>query len=328
VITGLVVGCLASAAGVAAEPRAMVLVVVGAEGTPEYGRQFREWAGRWETAARRGGSDFAVIGLEPQAPVPDREILRRRLISESQASPETFWLILIGHGTYDGKTARFNLRGPDITPTELAAWLMPIDRPLAIVNCASASGPFINELSGKNRIVIAATRSGHEYNLTRFGDFISAAIADPEADLDKDEQTSLLEAFLRAATGVAEFYQRDSRLATEHALLDDNGDGLGTPADWFQGLRATKSAKDGSSLDGLRASQVQLIRSARETRLDPALRVRRDEIELELSRLRERRTKATEEEYLALLEPLLLELARLYEAVDPQKQGGGALRAH
>jgi hypothetical protein len=34
---------------------------------------------------------------------------------------------------------------------------------------------------------------------------------------------------------VAEFYEADGRLATEHALLDDNGDSLGTPADFFRG---------------------------------------------------------------------------------------------
>src|SRR5204863_7310884 len=57
-------------------------------------------------------------------------------------------------------------------------------------------------------------------------------------DRDRDGQIRLLEASLMASHHTAEFYKAESRLATEHALLDDNGDGLGTPADWFRGVRA------------------------------------------------------------------------------------------
>src|SRR5205085_9215185 len=175
-------------------------------------------------------------------------------------------------------TAKFNLRGPDFSPSELAAWLKPIERPLAIIDCSSSSGPFLNELSGPHRSVITAAKSGSEFNYARFGDFISSAIVDRKADLDKDDQTSLLEAFLLASASVREFYAGEGRLATEHALIDDNGDGLGTPADWFQGLRATKAAKDGAPLDGFRGGQIVLVRSAREQQLPAAVRARRDEL--------------------------------------------------
>jgi hypothetical protein len=195
----------------------------------------------------------------------------------------------------------------------LAVLLKPIERPLAIIDCTSASGPFINELSGTNRVVITAAKSGFEYNFARFGDYLSAAINDLKADLDKDDQTSLLEAFLAAAAGVKEFYTSDGRLVTEHALIDDNGDRLGTPANWFQGLRATKNAKDGATPDGLRASQLALVRSSREERLSPDIRARRDELEQQLAAARTKKAKLHEDEYLALIEPLLIELARLYE---------------
>src|ERR1019366_7106008 len=128
---------------------------------------------------------------------------------------------------YDGHSTKFNLRGPDISATDLAAALKPCLRPLAVIDCASASGPFINALSGPNRVIITATRSGSEVNATRFGGYLAKAIADPAADLDKDGQTSLLEAFLLASRETQQFYREAGRLATEHALLDDNGDGLG-----------------------------------------------------------------------------------------------------
>jgi hypothetical protein len=315
---GMLIACAAQL--YAGDESPVVVVVVGAEGTEEYGRQFRAWAARWEAAAKQGGARFAIIGLDEPGQMPDRELLTQRLAGLAQSSNDAVWLILIGHGTFDGKTARFNLRGPDITPAELAAWLKPIERPLAIVNCASASGPFLSELSGNNRVVITATRSGFEYNFARLGDYLSASITDTQADLNKDEQTSLLEAFLRASAAVTEFYEREARLATEHALLDDNGDSLGTPADWFQGLRAVKTAKDGASLDGTRAGQFHLVRSRREEQLPPAALARRDEIERELALLRQRKGQLPEEQYLAQIEPLLTELAHLYEEAEKISQ--------
>lgn len=304
-------------------PRNTVLVVVGADGSEEYGKQFREWASRWQDTAKRGRAEFVSIGIEPTDKTDDRESLQRRL-SEAARSEDTrqsqkpLWLVLIGHGTFDGKVARFNLRGPDVSASELSEWLKPIERPVAVINCASSSGPFLNELSGPNRVVITATKSGHEYNFARFGDYLSAAISDPQADLNKDEQTSLLEAFLLASSRLNGFYAGDGRLMTEHALLDDNGDKLGTPADWFQGVRAVKSAKSGVAVDGLRAAQWHLVRSAREEQLPAATREKRDQLELELVQLRSRKTQISEDEYLRLIEPLLLELAQLYESASPE----------
>jgi len=155
---------------------------------------------------------------------------------------------------------------------------------------------------------------------------LSAAIGDPKADLDKDDETSLLEAFLLAAGRVKEFYDSDGRLATEHALVDDNGDRLGTPADWFRGVRATKSTKDGASLDGLRASQFQLTTAGEGQQLPPEARQRRDELEAAVARLRQQKGNLPDDDYYAQLEPLLIQIARLYADIplsttEPQGDG-------
>ncbi|MBU6402371.1 MAG: hypothetical protein KGS61_18795, partial [Verrucomicrobia bacterium] len=218
---------------------------------------------------------------------------------------------------FDGQEAKFNLRGPDLSASDLATWLQPFKRPLAVIDCSSASAPFLNKLSAAGRVIISATRSGYEQNYTRFGEYLAEAIADPRADLDKDGQTSLLEAFLTAARRVAEFYATAGRLATEHALLDDNGDGLGTPADWFRGLHAVKTARDGAALDGLRANQFCLVRNAAEQRMPAAIRAQRDELELAVARLRQAKAKLPQDEYYRRLEPLLVELAKLYQAAGP-----------
>ena len=192
--------------------------------------------------------------------------------------------------------------------------MKPDKRPLAVINCASASGPFINALSAPGRVIITATRSGNELNATRFGTYFARAIADPAADLDKDGQTSLLEAYLFASRQVAQFYKESGRLATEHALVDDNGDGLGTPADWFRSVRAVKTAANGKSVDGVRAHQMHLVRSETEQDLSPAARARRDELEKKLSDLRLRKGSLEEKEYYRQTEGILLEIAKLYQA--------------
>jgi hypothetical protein len=294
--------------------RSTVLVVVGAPGEEEYETGFEKSARLWEKASHDGGAKYMSLGLDKtNDSSTDLEQLKATLAAESVEPDCELWVVLIGHGTFDGKEAKFNLRGPDLSATDLADWLKPFRRPLAVINCASSSGPFISKLSGPNRVVMAATRSGYEQNYARFGQYLAEAIADPQADLDKDGQTSLLEAFLLASRRVVEFYNTEGRLATEHALVDDNGDGLGTPADWFRGIRAVKKAKEGASADGLRTHQFHLIRSAQEQKLSAAVRAKRDELERAIDRLREAKVQMKEDEYYQQLEKLFLELASLYD---------------
>ena len=103
------------------------------------------------------------------------------------------------------------------------------------------------------------------------------------------------------------------RLATEHALIDDNGDGLGTPPDWFRGVRAQRKARDGASPDGTRAHQFHLVRSEEERNLTPEARAKRDEVEQRIARLREMKDNLYLEDYYRELEALMLELALIYD---------------
>ncbi|MBI5767541.1 MAG: hypothetical protein HZA93_07080 [Verrucomicrobia bacterium] len=300
----------------AAEPSApqppTVLVVVGAAGENEYADAFAAAAEQWTKTTAKAGAKLVLLGLEAAGATSDRERLQQALAAEAKDGPAELWLVLIGHGTFDGKEAKFNLRGNDVAAPELAEWLKPFKRPLAIIDTASSSAPFLAKLSGPNRAIVTSTRSGYEQNFARFGKFFTEAVGDPASDLDKDGQVSLLEAFLSGARRTAEFYKTEQRLATEHALLDDNGDGLGTPAEWFRGVRATKQAKDGASLDGTRAHQLHLVRSTEENQLSPELRARRDALELAVAKLREGKAKLASDEYYVRLEKVLLDLARIY----------------
>jgi hypothetical protein len=309
--------------GAAAEnpQRPTVIVVVGAAGMPEYAVQFAEWASLWEKSCSKGDARFVAIGLDHVEEADDRAALQRVLATEPQQAAAALWLVLIGHGTFDGRTAKFNLRGSDVSADQLSEWLKPFSRPLIVINTASSSAPFLSALSAPERVVITATKSGFEQNYARFGQFLAGAIAEPQADLDKDGQTSLLEAFLIASARVNEFYSAAGRLATEHALLDDNADGLGTRADWFRGIRPVQRAEDGASLDGYRAHQFHLVHSQAENKMPPLLRARRDRLELEVAKLRDAEESFSEDEYFSRLERLLRDIAQIYEQTDKTDDG-------
>ena len=302
-----------------AEDTQHVIVVLGAPGTPEYGAQFRQWAKRWIDAAKQGDATSDLVAGNGAS--SDRQLLTATLAEKATVrTSEPLWLVLIGHGTFDGRTARFNLEGPDITADELKESLKGSVRPIAIINCASCSSPFINALGGPDRTVISSTKDGGEIQFARFGDYISQAVSALEADIDRDGQTSLLEAWLYAARKTAEFYESEGRLATEHALLDDTGDGKGTRSEVFDGTRIRDSVENRAELDGRLAARWHLVRSDDEKRLTPEQRRTRDELEDQLEQLRSKKDELAESEYLLRLEKILLPLARIYESADAESR--------
>lgn len=291
--------------------RGDLLIVQGVAGEEEYGKQFSIWSERWLQAAAQGSVAAQLISPE-SAPDQQKAALVAALEQLEPASLRPLWVVLIGHGTYDRRTAKFNLNGPDLSAQELDQLLTRFDRPVVVINCASASAPFLEVLSQPGRIVITSTRSGEQVNFSRFGDYLSQAIADPAADLDKDLQTSLLEAFLMASRKTLEFYDADGRIPTEHALLDDNGDGQGTRANAFRGFRVVARAEEaGRELDGLRAHQLHLVPNEVDSQLTPEQLARRNEIEQQIEQLRQQKSRFPEDEYYAHLEVLFLELAEV-----------------
>lgn len=300
-----------------------VIVVVGAAGEPEFGEAFSEWADSWEEAARRSGTDLVRFGDDPASESgsaddsTDRERLRLALAGLDPDNPEPIWLVLIGHGTFSQNVAKFNLRGPDVSAGELAGWVSPIRRPLVVIATFSASGPFINALSGENRVIVTATQSGIEQNYSRLGKYLAAAMLDPASDIDHDGEVSVLEAFLAGAAGVRDFYQSSGRLLTENALLDDNGDGLGTPATAFRGTRPVlRSGDPGRSLDGSLAAKITLAPAVAKLPFTAEELSRRAELEAELERWHVRRGELAQAEYEEAVLPNLLALAKLYRAAE------------
>jgi hypothetical protein len=288
-----------------------VMLILGAAGEPQYTTNFTQQLSLWTAACTKVSARQVTIGAASAGESSDFDQLKQMLASEPKDGAD-LWLVLIGHGTFDGKEARFNLRGPDVSATDFAAWLAPFHRRLAIIDTTACSAPFLTKLSATNRIIVTATRSGNEQSFARFGQYFAASFTNPEADLDKDSQVSLLEAFLIASRQVTEFYKLEGRLASEHALLDDNGDGLGTQADWFRGLRAIRKPRETAQIDGLLARQVFLIKPDSDKGLTNDQQSRRDALERAVFALREKKKEMPEEQYYKALEQLLIELAQLY----------------
>ena len=289
-----------------------LIVVNGAAGEAEFGESFAKQSSAWKEAVASHGIKLVEIGSGPEKKeTTDFESLRAAIVSEQSDGSDALWIVFNGHGTWDGKNARFNLRGPDVSADDLSALLKPMKRPCIIINTSSASAPFITSLAAPGRIVISATRSGNELNFARFGKFLSLSLTDLAADIDTDGSISLLEAFLAASRKTAEFYKLENRLATEHALLDDNGDGQGTPGDWFKGLRATKKSDKGSAVDGEVARRTFLIPPPSDASWTEEMTKQRDLLESKLQALRDAKTSMKEDEYYVKLEPILLDLAKL-----------------
>lgn len=218
-----------------------LVVITGISGDAEHAATFSRWAATMITAGQtrwQVAKDNVVYLAEDPALDPTRATGKstREGIEQAlsqlagRARPDdVLLLLLIGHGSAAGKESRFNLPGPDLTATEWAGLLSRFSaQRLAVVNAASASGDFIGALSAKNRTVVTATRSGGEKNETVFAEYFVQAFAGDGADTDKDGRVSVLEAFNFARREVERFYQSANRLQSEHAMLDDDGDGVGT----------------------------------------------------------------------------------------------------
>jgi hypothetical protein len=218
-----------------------VLIVSGLGGDELHSARFHDWSTSMINAAtsRFGIAETNIVYLAERVERdPERiagrstkenvENAFRSLASRARADDEILFLV-IGHGSYQGEESRLSLPGPDMTPQDFEPLLdLFPTQTIAFVNTASASGEFVEALSGARRTIITATRSAFERNEAVFGRYFAEAFADDVADVDHDERLSVLEAFEYARQEVARYYEDDNRLLTEHAVLDDNGDGEGS----------------------------------------------------------------------------------------------------
>jgi len=212
-----------------------MIIIRGAEGTETFSKPLDASVKRWQEISTKAKISSTLISGEQS-----KLEIEETLLKSAKESKTPLWIIYIGHGTYLNKMAKLNLKGPDISSEELKKLLDQFKREVVFINCASASAPFIPQLSWKNRVIITATKNSQQIYYTKFNEFLAEAIGNEDADIDKDSQTSLFESFLFASREVKKYYDKDKRISGENAVIDDNGDKLGSLADMFDGLNRVR----------------------------------------------------------------------------------------
>lgn len=237
----------------AAAPRAAngakrALLICGLSGDAAHHKVFAETVGNAHkvltTKLGFAPSDVAVLfGDPPDAADPEpirsaarstREELEKQvqILRDQLRDEDLLWVVTFGHSHYDGKNSWLNLPGPDIHQFDFAKAFAGLRGQQVFVLTTPTSGIYIKPLSAKNRIIITATEADWETNETEFaGEFVRLMTLPPaakELDVDQDGQVTLLDLYITVARNLAQSYRDRELLATEHPLLDDNGDGRGT----------------------------------------------------------------------------------------------------
>lgn len=287
-----------------------VVTIAGLGGEPDYDQRFTGNANDIDRVFKSEGDQFHSIEIAGADATKAKLTAALQQVAAEAKADDDFVLIMIGHGTFDGFEYKFNLIGPDISGDDIAALCdkIPSKRQL-IINTTSASGGSIIPLQKAGRAVIAATKSGTEKNATIFARYLAEALQDPEADTNKDDSISAMEAFTYATKKTADFYDSQKRLASEHAVFEDTGKS--------EPVREATPATG----EGLLLSNFTLVRLANDQAAanDPAkksLLAQKEQLEQKIDELKYQKAAMDEDDYKQQLTADLLELAKVQEQLD------------
>jgi len=308
---------LALAAPAAAQDTHL-LMITGVGGDDEHAQNFHKWASAIVSAAKeRGGLTDATITYLGDKPELDAAHIKARSTRENvqkafadlaaRAKPaDEVFIVLIGHGSFDGQKAAFNLAGPDLSAEDYAKLLEKITaQRIVFVNTASSSGAFVQPLAGPGRTIVTSTRTGGEKNEPVFAQFFAEAFTDTSADTDRNGRVSVNEAFEFAKAKVAASYQKAGTIMTEHATLDDSREGK---------FAATLFLES----DSARAAKTASV-------ANPELRAlieAQQKLENDVTALRLKKDVLPAAEYEQQLEKLLTELAQKGRAIRELEAAG------
>ena len=243
---GIIIGyfCLSAVSG---EDRSLprgdrALIVVGLPGDDAHAALFRDttlaWQ-RWLTGPLQfpASGVRVLFGDQGDASLSAGAATRETVADEVAAIQRTLapdgrlWVFFLGHANVSGQHAFLHLPGPDLRDDELATLFKGVAcREQVFWVTTAASGWFLAGLSARGRITITATTRDLELNETEFPQALADVSGRAPADLDQngDGKISVWEIFDRTSETVAARFDADKRAPTEHALLDDNGDKVGT----------------------------------------------------------------------------------------------------
>ena len=315
--------CLAAASALAlgllpafAQAALYVTIVEGLGGQPQYEDEFVA-AGEKIAAASESMTDkdkvvrFSGNGATRAALMKHFADLGKKMTADDRAA-----IYLVGHGSFDGETYKFNIAGPDVSGADLKKVMEGLPgRNHFLVSPGSTSGALLEAITGvpaprddvpgrtaapaakeSPYLLIAGTRNGNERNATQFGRHFADALTSKEADLNKNNSISIQEAFDYAEQRVGSYFEDEGKLATEHAQLRGEG------AAQFN-LSRLNALQIKEELENADAGLAELLQ-------------RRAELDAQIEDLQVRRTQLNNTEYLAQLQTLILQSAELSEQID------------
>lgn len=298
------------------------LIITGAAASPEIRQRFRDWTAQLDSLLQE---DYDYAASDIRILLDDGDNVGNLASRVTGASTKTsvesnlndlksdmsagdlLSVFMIGHGAATFGDAKFNNVGPDMTGADLAQWLAPYEeQDVVVINMTNAGFEFARELSAPGRIIISATRSSAERFDPIFPRYLLAGLSGRQADLDRNQQVSVLELFNYASSQVAAWYDEQGRLATEHAVLDDTGDGL------FSMVPGIEES------DGLLAEvaylNILVPDPDKQSPQAPEMLADMQSLERQVILLRNQKNNYLEAEYWQRMETLLIELAKTTEA--------------
>jgi hypothetical protein len=244
-----------------------------------------------ETGSDDGPALASARGLSTRENVEAQVAELRQVLQPNDG----LWVIVLGHTHYDGRYSYLNLPGPDMHEQEFGKLFAGLTaREQIFFITTAASGFYIKPLSAQGRIVISATEADREVNETIFHLALADVLTDPrpleppgdeppgdeppgdeppgdeppadeQSGVAPPESVSVFDLYIAITRNVAARYAEDELLSTEHAQLDDNGDGRGSELqlDYLpeeQGGRPAGSTKAiiGPTADGALSMRTQL----------------------------------------------------------------------
>lgn len=268
------------------------IVVTGIGGNEDYAEQFLaqgEVVAEALKTISENDNDFVLL----QGDGATREAVLRTIEEQASNASDTFFLILIGHGSVDAETWRFNLPGDDLNTEDLVGALAVVQASNQLVLVGtSSSGALLDSLSQPGRYVVTATKSGGEINAVRFPEFLAKAMESSVADTDRNEILTLAEVYRYTNEKTQNYYEEQKLLASEHArITGDNPERIAMAR-----LGSLKTAKD-----------------------NPAVAVLLDKrlvLEDAFLTLKARKPSMDTQSFYEELEPLLISIAKLQREID------------
>ena len=183
-----------------------ISIIQGLGGEAEYQSQFDQQREQIVAASATMTDSDKVQAFHGDAATRERILAHFATLSASMGDDDRALIYLIGHGSFDGHTYKFNIPGPDLGSDDFKTLLDDLPgRDHALVNTSSTSGALLEalteaaadaeEASDSRYILVTATRNGNERNATHFGRFFAEALASDVADLNKNSTISIQEAF-------------------------------------------------------------------------------------------------------------------------------------